>query len=322
MLVLHLFPRWGILDDPQKYGHKRKPIPHPGGIAPVLSFLIALVLFFPLEEKFIGLFVGLLIIFLVSFWDDRRHLPAWFRLCMHVLAAIAVVLFGLQIEYLGNPFGDTLELESVFFLLPSIITVIWLVGFANVLNWLDGVPGLSAASAMAAGVFLGMLSLTPLVSQTEVARLSFVFAASAAGFLLFNIHPPKMLLGDTGAMFFGFFLAALSVFSGGKMATVFIVLALPMLDAVYVIFRRILAGKNPLKGKDNLHLHDRLMQLGFSNREILLLFFSLSVLLGWLSLQLQTQGKIVLIICLGILFLIFSWLLEKLLTRNSLSSQP
>jgi UDP-GlcNAc:undecaprenyl-phosphate GlcNAc-1-phosphate transferase len=318
--VLHLFPRWGIMDNPKKYGHDRKPIPHPGGVAPVLAFLLALLFFFPFEGKFIGLLVGLGIISVISFWDDRRHLPAWFRLCAHIMAATIVVFFGLEIEYLGNPFGETLHLSQIFFLLPGIITVIWLVGFANVLNWLDGIPGLSASSAMAAGIFLGMLSITPLVSQPQIAQLSFVFAASAAGFLLFNIHPPKMLLGDTGAMFFGFFLAALSVFSGGKMATVFVVLALPMLDAMYVIVRRLLSGKNPLAGRDNLHLHDRLLIIGFSNREILLLFLSLSILLGWLSLQLQTLGKIILVLCLGALFLIFSWLLEKLISRKTLSS--
>jgi len=304
------------MDNPKKYGHARDPIPRPGGIAPVLAFLISLLLFFPKDEKYIGFFVALLLVSLVSFWDDRKGLSVFFRLFVHIIAGIIVVFSGLQIEYLSNPFGETWNLGSILIFLPGIITVVWLVGFANVLNWLDGVPGLSAASAMATGVFLGMLSITPLVSQPEVAKLSFVFAASAGGFLLFNIHPPKMLLGDTGAMAFGFTIASLSVFSGGKMATVFIVLAIPMLDAMHVVFRRILAGRNPFKGRDNLHLHDRLVSLGLSNREILLLFLSVSVLLGWTSLQIGTTGKIILVFSLSILFLIFSWLLEKMSAKN------
>ncbi len=309
------------MDNPKKYGHKRLPIPLPGGVAPVLSFLIALLLFFPKEPKYLGFFVAIVLIALVSFWDDRKGLSPLFRLGIHIIAAGIAVVSGLQIEYLSNPFGAPLHLAHIAPFLPIAITIIWLVGFANVLNWLDGVPGLSAASAMAAGVFLGVLSLTPLVSQDEVARLSFIFAASAAGFLLFNAPPPKMLLGDTGAMMFGFVIASISVFSGGKMATVFIVLSVPMLDALYVIFRRIVARKNPFHGQDNLHLHDRLDSLGFSSREILFFFLSISISLGWLSLQLETTGKIILVLSTGVLFLLFSFLLEKITNRKYLSKK-
>lgn len=264
------------------------------------------------------MFVAIILIAGVSFWDDRRHLPPVVRLFVHIFASMIAIGSGIRIEYLSNPLGDVIDLEKTFFLLPGIMTTIWLVGFANVMNWLDGVPGLSTLSAAAAGIFLGILSLTPLVNQPEIAKLSFIFAAAAAGFVIFNFPPPKMLLGDTGAMSFGFFLACISVFSGGKMATIFIVLALPMLDSTYVVLRRLIAGRSPFQGKDNLHLHDRLMLAGFSSRQILLVFLSISLFLGWLSLQLDTSGKIILVLACGILFLLFSAVLEKM-TRKKLS---
>ncbi len=315
--VLHLFPKWGLLDNPQKYGHERDPIPLPGGIAPVLALLFVVTLFFPQDLKYTGLILAALLIATVSFWDDRRQVSPLIRLLVHFGAALIVIASGIAIRYVSNPLGGSVDLEAVFFLLPTIVTAVWLVGFANVMNWLDGVPGLSSASSAAAGIFLGLLSLTPEVDQPEIAKLSFVFAAAAGGFLLFNFPPPKMLLGDTGAMTFGFFLACISVFSGGKMATVFIVLALPMLDASYVLLRRILRGSNPLRGQDNLHLHDRLAQIGFSNREILFLFVSLSLFLGWLSLQLATIGKLILIGVFASSFLLFSWWLETMARKKS-----
>ena len=318
--VLHLFPHWGLMDDPHKYGHDRDPIPLPGGVAPVLALLFALNAFFPQTPDYTALLLAVALIGAVSFWDDRRQVSPLLRLAIHFLAAALIVAGGVSIRYLSNPLGDTIDLLTLSAVLPGVVTAIWLVGFANVMNWLDGVPGLSAASATAAGIFLGMLSLTPEVDQPQVAMLAFVFAAAAGGFLLFNLPPPRMLLGDTGAMVFGFVLASISVFSGGKMATVFIVLALPMLDAAYVLLRRILAGRNPLKGQDRLHLHDRLLLLGFAPREILLFFLSFSLLLGWLSLQLQTIGKIILIVSVATLFLLFSWWLERIVRKKSLTS--
>ncbi len=316
-LVLHLFPHWNLLDNPKKYGFSRAPIPYPAGIAPILALLLGILVFFPFSGKFIGLLVGIALVTGVSFWDDRRHLSPIFRLGIHFLAAGIIAFSGIRIEFLGNPFGEAFALAEIFRFLPELITIFWLVAFANVMNWLDGVPGLSAASASAAGIFLGILSLTPLVYQPETAVLAFIFSAATGGFLLFNFPPAKMLLGDTGAMSFGFFIAALTVFSGGKMATAFLVLALPLLDAANVIVSRLLAGKNPLRGADKRHLHDRLALLGWSNREILLFFLVISVLLGWLSLQFGTRGKILLALLVMILFLIFSAILEKMLHKKT-----
>lgn len=320
--VLFFFPILGLLDRPEKYGHKRAPIPYPGGIAPVCAFLISTFLFFPhFDQTLIVLCLAVFLISLVSFWDDRRHIPSLFRLCVHFCAAGMVVFSGVSIQYLGNPFGETLFLRDIFFWLPEIITLVWIVGFANILNWLDGVPGLSSASAAATGVFLGWLSLTPLVAQPEIALLSFLFAASAFAFFLFNIPPPKILLGDAGAMPYGFLIATLSVFSGGKMATILLVLAIPFFDAAFVIFRRLLRRKNPLIGGDGLHLHDRLRLVGFSDRFLLLSFFLPSLFLGWMSLQLETFGKVLLLAGVVVGYFLLSFVLDVFLRhKHSLSS--
>lgn len=313
--VLYFFPKWKILDRPERYGHKRKPIPYPGGIAPVIALLLGMLVFFPFDAKFITLEICLALIAVISFWDDRSGLSPILRLIVQIGCGIALSLSGIAIFYLGNPFGEAFILTDIFSFLPHIITMIWIVGFANVMNWTDGVPGLSAASAAVASAFLGFLSLSETVNQPEIAALAFCFSGATLAFVLFNIPPPKMLLGDTGSMTFGFFLAALTVFSGGKMATAFIVLLLPMLDAAWVILSRIREGKNPLKGNDGKHLHDRLKAVGISDRLILLLFLIPSLLLGWFSLQLETTGKILLILGVSIIFFCFAAFLERIAAK-------
>ena len=313
---MKIFPKLGFLDNPKKFGFSRSPIPYPGGIAPVLAFLILTPFFFILEKKILGILLATIILAIISFWDDRKNLSPIFRFSVHFLAAGIIVFSGVKIIFLGNPFGETINLENIFVFLPEILTAIFLVGFANVQNWLDGVPGISAICSAAAAAFLGILSLSPEISQAETAKLSFLIFGVLCGFLIFNFPPPETLFGDTGAITFGFLVATISVFSGGKTATILIVLAIPFLDAVYVFFSRIFSGYNPFSGKDNRHLHDRLKKIGFSDREILTLFLGISIFSGWISLQLQTFGKIIFLVSLAIIFFIFSKICDRIASKK------
>ena len=312
--VVYFFPRWGLMDKPQLYGHQRKPIPHMAGAAPLLAFVITAVMMLELDTKLITLLAVVMVLAIVSFLDDKYNLSPLIRLPLHIACAIAVAFAGVQITAMTNPLGGS-DWQMIG-MIPIFITVIWLVGSANVMNWLDGVAGLSAGSAMIAACFIGILSLAPHVDQPELALLSFLVAAALAPFLLFNLAPPRMLFGDTGAVPFGFLVATLAVFQGGKLATAFIVLALPIADAIWVVLQRFWYGKNPLRGADGLHLHDKLMSLGIGQREILLIYLTLSTLLGYLALQLQTLGKIILIVSFFMSFLVFSLVLEKIARKN------
>lgn len=304
-LILKFFPKWGIMDRPERYGHTRNPIPYPGGVSIVISFVLGVLFFFPLTSELVGFLAGGVLLAIVSFLDDRIGIHPLLRLGMQLLLAGILVWSGIKIVYISNPFGPTaFELSP---LLSTLITTAWVIGLINTTNWLDGVPGVAAGTSTVAGISLGALSLTPLVDQPDLALMCFLFAAANLGFFFFNIAPPKMLNGDTGAMFSGYVIAVLSIISGGKMATVFLVLALPLFDAATVIFHRLREKRSPLHGKDEKHLHDQLLKKGLSDRQVMLLFLSISVLFGFSAFYLKTLGKISLLVLIGVFVFSISW---------------
>ena len=308
-LAIRFFPKWGLMDRPEKYGLKRTPIPYPGGIVLFAVFTICLLLFFDLTLKLLMLLLSAGILVLVSFWDDRHPLPAVLRLGVQVLAAAFLVAAGVGILSISNPLGAPFLLDQIHIplalgeytydlvLFSALFTVIWLVVIANTMNWLDGISGLPSGMTAIGATILFFLSASPIVNQPEVAQLSLVIAAIAFGFWLFDFYPPKILMGDSGAMFFGLLLASLAIFSGGKIATAFLVLGFPILDAVYVGLSRIIKGRAPWKGGEwekegrAVHLHHRLLKSGLSHRKVLLLIYALSAIFGVAALFLQTQGK-------------------------------
>lgn len=308
-IALSLFPKWKLLDSPQKYGHHRDPIPYPGGIIIAGIVLIGIGLSSEWNAQLAGFLGGATLLTLVSFYDDRFGVHPAIRLFSQIGIGTMLVLTGTRIVFLGNPFGDT-AFELPFFL-STLVTICWITGMINTVNWLDGVPGAAAGTSTLAGIFLGILSLTPVVDQPELATMCFLFAAANAGFLFFNIAPPKMLNGDSGAMFSGFMIAVFSIFSGGKMATAFLVLALPMFDAASVIFHRLRQKRSPLQGGDKQHLHDKLREHGFSDRQILAIFLFISLLLGISALFLQTLGKLLFLVLLGTFIFVLSWQHQK-----------
>lgn len=324
------FPVWGFMDKPKKYGHKRNPVPLPGGVGIPLVFCFVALLFLPFNKQIFGFVLAVLLLTIVSFWDDRKNISPFIRLGVQIFAGLILVIFGIGIEVISNPFGGYLELNNweidiikwkgdyyQFTVLADLFTITWVVVMANTLNWLDGVSGLSGGTAAAGGITLGFLSLTSMVNQPEIALLSFVFACAIFAFLPFNIPPIKMLLGDAGAMPIGFILAVLAIFSGGKVATAFLVLALPILDAIWVAFYRLSKGVKPWQGRDRAHLHDKLLILGWNEKQIFLLFFLVSVFLGVSSLFLHTLSKGILIFTIFITFFVFRFWLEKIVKKTT-----
>ena len=341
-LILQIFPKLGLLDRPEKFGLSRRPIPLPGGVGLVLVFLLFLALnhfwapgvfqdaalLAHFQKQIWGLALAILLLATICFFDDRVGLSVILRLAGQVLAALILIAFGVGIEAISNPFGVAFDLTGfeIDFLkiggnwhqinpVADSITIIWVVLLVNVSNWLDGVRGLTAGVNFAGGIVLGILALSESVGQGEIAILSFVFAFCVLGFLPFNLPPARMLLGDTGAMPMGLILAVLAILSGGKLATAFLVFALPIFDAVWVFFWRLKQGRLPWQGRDKAHLHDRLLERNFSEKFIFLIFFSFSSLLGLSALWLHTLGKVVLVGIFGILFLIFRWSLDWSFSR-------
>lgn len=297
-----VFPRLGLMDKPHEYGIKRSPIPYSVGIV-FLPITLLLTTFFvqykggsmtPQLWSVIG--AGALIT-IVSFIDDRIKLNHFIRLGVQGLAALIVVWGGLQIQQLSNPFGEPILLDTYSFniwghtiwILSAVLVAVWLVLCMNVMNWLDGVPGLASGVSAISFCTLLILSLGQfhIVDQTLVIVLSAGLAASTFIFWFFDFSPPKLLMGDTGSMFLGFMIGVISILAGGKMATALLVMGFPILDSIIVIVRRLLQGKSPFKG-DYTHLHHRLMQSGLSERKTLLLLYVVCGLCGAVALFMPT----------------------------------
>ncbi len=321
--ALWLFPKLGLMDKPQKYGLKRKPIPYYGGLVLFTVFVVSVLLFVKVDVHVAGLIIGAFMIAAVSFIDDLRGLSPWIRLFVQMLGALTLVFSGIGIHSISNPFGAPLSLDIFqisltvdqvyqIAVLSALFTVIWVVAIVNTMNWLDGLNGLTSGITVIAALTLFLLSIRPGIhydvsSQVPVAMMSVILFSVALAFWLFDFYPAKILMGDTGSMFFGFLLAALAIFSGGKVATAFLVLGFPILDAFWVIFRRIMEGKSPMKG-DLKHLHHRLLEIGMSEPKALLLIYTLCGVFGGIAVFLEGIQKVYAIVAMLVLMLILGLL--------------
>ncbi len=297
-LALLLFPRWGLMDKPHKYNLKRAPIPYYGGIPIVLAFTIGSLFWLKGDPKLL-IFLGLgLIVAIVSFIDDKRGLSPVLRLLMQIGVGLGLYFTGIEVQAFPNPLGPEIVLNSWLWggiaVGGLLITVLWVILIMNTVNWIDGLNGLPSGLSTIAALTIFFLSIKPgihSVDQTSVAVMALLLAMTTLVFCFHDFYPAKILMGDTGSMFLGFMLAGLAIYSGGKLATAFLVLGVPILDSIWIIVRRILAKKSPLKG-DLEHFHHRLLYAGLSNRQALWINYLVAIIFGFLALVLGSGQKI------------------------------
>lgn len=300
-LALRFFPRWGLLDFPERYGLLRPRLPYPTGIVAVIVFMLVFPLMQAMDTSAAGVMAAVALIGTSSFIDDRRPLPAVLRLCIQIGAALIVFFTGdctggricsvtNPLEGLAGP--AVLDFNTALPAVTVLITVAWLILTTNALNWFDGIPG-QVGTLSAIGFFtIGLLSLSARVDQPQIAMIAFALAAVAFGCLLFDFPPPRVVLGDSGSMFFGLLLGILTIFAGGKVATAFLVLGVPILDFLFVVLQRLAKGRSPFKGSmQGEHLHHRLLAKGWSPRGIIALTAGIGAAFGTTALFLDTFGK-------------------------------
>lgn len=316
--IRYFFPRWRLLDRPHEYGLTRQPIPYSAGIVFFIVFLISTLIFVDITRPIFGVILAAALIVVVSFIDDRIKLNPVFRLFIQVLAGAIVVFAGVKIQLIKNPFGAPIFLDTIKFqilgqeiwVLAALAIIVWLVLMMNVMNWLDGIPGLSSGVSTIAQISLFILASRQfnIVDQSAIIVISSVLAASTFAFLFFDFHPPKILMGDTGSMFLGFMLGVLSILAGGKLATAILIMGFPIIDAFLVIIRRILKGGSPMKG-DFFHFHHRLLKVGLSERKALIFNYFFCALFASAALFLNSTflkfiaflGVLVIMLIIGIL---------------------
>lgn len=302
-IALWIFPAVGLLDFPERYKLARGRLPYPTGVLSVGLFLGFFLALTPLTPQSIGVLCAVLLVTVVSFIDDRTPLPPFPRLFAQGTAALTIYLTGSclggRICSIANPLdkligGEFIELNGALPVLGLFFTVWWLLLTTNALNWFDGIPGQVHAISAIGFSTIGMLSLSNHVQQPSLALLAFILAGIAAGGLLFDFPRPHVVMGDTGAMFFGLLLGILTIYAGGKIATAFLVLGVPLVDSVLVVLHRTRYGRSPLQGSvQGEHLHHRLLAKGWSQRQVLLCTTIIGSAFGVSALFLGTVGKFV-----------------------------
>ena len=305
----------------------RAPTPLLGGVAIFLSYFILLFIFAPnflsgnlRWTHLISFFIGALIIIIGGALDDKYNLSPKLQIIFPLLAILVLIIGGVGIEKITNPFGGYLYLNSLFIIGPLLVSA-WLLGMMYTTKLLDGVDGLVSGVSAIGGLVIFLFTMTTRYYQPDIAFAAILLAGSVAGFLIFNWHPAKIFLGEGGSLLLGYILGVLAIISGGKIAIALLIMGIPILDVAWTITRRIIQGKNPFRFADKKHLHHRLLALGLGQRKTVLVFYSLSLIFGLSGLFLQSHGKfLVLIFLVSLMFLIVVvfWLIDKYGNRNKI----
>ncbi len=310
----------GAVDHPNSRRINQQSIPSLGGLAIYFSFVLSL-LIVGFDHKFYPLLISLSLIVVVGVLDDLYEISALAKLSGQVMAALSLALLGMRIELISNLSG------GVYYLgwLSIPVTLFWLVGVTNTVNLIDGLDGLAAGVSIIAAVTLGVIAYQQ--GQVEVLVLIVPLVASTLGFLPYNLNPAQIFMGDTGSMFLGFSLAAIAIISYLKVITVVtllisvLALGVPMLDTIFAIIRRKLAG-NPLFKADKEHLHHQLINLGLSQIDVMVIIYAISVFLSMIAVGINGANigqSLFLVVATGVFLSVGFWELKAINGEQSKS---
>ncbi len=324
--VRMVFPMFDIVDNPKKYGKKRKPIPYSVGIIFFVVFFLVSYIFIESNSKLLLIWFFGFFITIVSFIDDILNVSPKLRLIIQIIIGATIGITSIKIGYVSNIFGGVLDLETYFltffwfqvYIIPLVFTVLWYVFVFNALNWSDGIQGNTSGLSIISFLIIFFLWVKLYLSDDYEAgvknaefimQMTIILVGVLIPFWYFDFKE-KILMWDSGTMFLGFMLATMAIVSGGKIATVLVVFWIYSVDALYVVIRRIIKHKSPLKG-DFTHLHHRLLDLGISKNQVLLLVYSLSFLFGLTALFLDRTGKIIVFGVIVVVVVFLNKILEK-----------
>ena len=271
------------------------PIPRMGGLAIFLGFLLSVLLFLELTPQMRGMLLGAVIIVVLGIFDDIYSLPAMFKFVVQIVAALVAVLSGNVIEAVSNPnvFSSDLYWELGWLSIP--VTVIWIVAITNAVNLIDGLDGLACGVSTISSMTMLVIALT--VAEPDVALLMAALAGGCIGFLPYNLNPAKIFMGDTGSTFLGFILATVSIeglfksYAIISFAVPFLMLGLPIFDTCFAILRRVSHGQSPMS-PDRGHIHHRLIDMGFNQKQAVAVLYVISAILGLSAVVLTTTNVV------------------------------
>ena len=273
-LAKKISEKLGAIDYPKARGMHTKPMPRLGGIAIVLGFMITVMLLYRFVndiniKHFIGFIAGAIVIVTVGIIDDAKNLPAKVKLVFQIIAALLVIGSGIRINVVMWP-----------------VTFIWIIGVTNAVNLIDGLDGLAAGVSSIASICLMVLCI--LTGTESAVMFTAALAGSCLGFLPRNFNPAEIFMGDTGATFLGYVLAVTSimgVFKGYAILALIVCLlslGLPIFDTMCAMLRRAITHK-PIMQADRGHLHHKLIDKGYTQKQAVLILYGISALLAILA---------------------------------------
>lgn len=308
----------GAIDVPTDDRRMHKsPIPRMGGLAIFIGIMAAILYSLIssqiensgtiFDSRIIGYVIGAAIIVVMGIFDDIKPIRAIYKLFIQVLAASVAVGFGITIGHIANPF----EAESYFHLglLEIPLTILWIVGITNAINFIDGLDGLATGITCISSAALLFIFLITGQSIGAI-FIAAIMVGATMGFLPFNFNPAKIFMGDTGSNFLGFSLAIISILGLAKTYTIIsvlvpiIILAVPIFDTGFAIIRRIINKQSPMVA-DKGHIHHRLIEAGLSTRQAVFVLYAVCALLGMLAIVLVESSlwKVIILIIAILIFM-------------------
>lgn len=293
----------GAIDVPKdaRRMHK-KPIPRLGGLAIYGGFLCSILIFGQLDEIMLCVLLGAAIIVALGIFDDVLALGAKLKFVVQIVAAAIPVCIGdLQIGLFTNlnPLSDTPFVHLGILAVP--VTIIWIVGITNAVNLIDGLDGLAVGVSSIAAIT--MLAVALLTGNMPIAITMAALAGACIGFMPYNLNPAKIFMGDTGSTFLGYMLATVSIMGLFKFYAVisfavpFLILGLPIFDTANAIIRRVAAGRSPMS-PDRGHVHHKLIDMGFNQKQAVAILYAISATLGLTAVVLTSSGEVKAIVLL------------------------
>ncbi|MBU7008219.1 glycosyltransferase family 4 protein [Phosphitispora fastidiosa] len=275
--------RLGAVDRPDARKVHSRLMPRMGGLAVYLAFTVTVLIMGDLTDSMKGLLIGGTLIMLLGLVDDIKDISPRVKLLGQIIAAAVLVAFGIQVDFITNPWGGTFSLThfGINFGIP--LTILWIVGITNAVNLIDGLDGLAGGLASIAALTLAVVGWVN--GQMWIVLPAVILSAAVIGFLKYNFYPAKIFLGDSGSLFLGFMLAGMSVIGLTKQAAMFsvfvpvLIFGIPIFDTLFAILRRYI-NNQPIFSADKEHLHHRLLAIGLSHRQTVLAIYLVSCLLG------------------------------------------
>ena len=290
----------GAVDIPGGRHIHNKPTPRLGGLGVFAGFILGYILFGNQSAQMNSVLIGSFIIIITGIMDDIAELPPKSKILGQLLAAIVITFYGNILLKEINAFGIYLE----FGLLSYPLTIFFILGCINCINLIDGLDGLCGGISSIYFLTIGIIATMKGKYGLEF-TLSFVMLGSSLGFLIHNFNPAKIFAGDTGSMFFGFIMAVIALlgFKNVTMTSLIVpllVLAIPILDTVFAIIRRLLKGESIAKA-DRFHIHHQLLNKKFTVKQTVLIIYFVDILFAIASIIYVLKDRYLGYIIYGIL---------------------